>query len=121
MSESSTPNELVIQILHQINSSLVTMAERMQGNEQTTSEVLQRLVSVEERIANTEKIEARIEKVETNLSTRLNNHSDRLQTVEARAHKQDGALGAVEWLNKLWPLFAAAIGLIGIYVGFAPK
>lgn len=110
-------SEAEIQLLKQISESLAHLNSRMETNEAISRQTLERLVRLEERTAAGAKVDERIDKVEGLLTARLNGHSDRIAALEARGHRLDGASSAVEWANKLWPLFAATIGLVGIYLG----
>ncbi|WOE76334.1 hypothetical protein [Alterisphingorhabdus coralli] len=116
-----TEEKATIQLLENINKNLTQLNERMQSFEDRQADSLQRLVVLEERSSNTSRLEDRIDKVEEALTNRANNHSDRLTKVEALGHRLDGATSVVEWANKLWPLFAAVIGLVGVYMGFMAK
>lgn len=115
MSEMS-PSELTV--LRQISDTLVSLNSRMEGMEGGQRETLQRLVRLEERSQNTAKLEQRIEKIDAALSSRMNNHSDRIQSLEADRHRIEGASNVALWLNRLWPIFAAGIGVVGVFLGF---
>lgn len=137
-------SQIELQLLQQITKSLQQMTARLEGMDQIQRETLERLVRVEERSLTAAKVDERIDRVEQQLHDRLNSHSDRITGVEAQARvleertafipddqvkindleakfdKLEGAKGAVEWANRLWPLFAAVIGLVGIYIGLRP-
>ncbi len=104
-------------LLEQISLNLAAITAQLAALDQVQRHTLERLVRLEERQSNAAKVDERIDKVESILHERISSHSDRITTLEARGHRLDGASNAVEWANKLWPLFAATIGLIGIYLG----
>lgn len=106
-----------LHLLEQISLNLAAITSQIAALDQVQRHTLERLVRLEERQANAAKVDERIDKMEQVLHERVNSHSDRIAALEARGHRLDGASSAVEWANKLWPLFAATIGLVGIYLG----
>lgn len=116
MSDDLTQAEL--HLLKQISDSLTALNSRMEASEAISRQLLERMVRLEERASNASKIEEHITKVESNVTTRLNGHSDRIASLEATRHRLEGASGVADMLNKLWPVFAAIFGAVGVYVGF---
>ena len=117
--------ELVLEVLKQINEGVaqmgVQMDTRFARNEALAQQANERLARLEAFAENTTRIEREIADLEASTTRRLNNHSDRITSLEARGHRMDGASSVAEWLSKLWPIFAAAFGAVGIYLGFFPK
>jgi hypothetical protein len=117
MSENSD-YDAHLQVLQQITINLAAVTTQIAALDQIQRHTLERLVRVEERQANWSTVGERIDKIEGVLHDRLNSHSDRIMQLEARGHRLDGAGNVVDWLNKLWPIIAAAIGVIGVFLGF---
>lgn len=111
-------SERELHLLEQISLNLAAITNQIATLDQVQRNTLERLVRIEERQSAASKVDERIDKVEEVIHNRINSHSDRLAALEARGYRLDGAGNAVEWLNKLWPMFAAGIGLLGVYLSF---
>lgn len=115
MSELTTAE---LHLLKQITDSQERLTGALDEQRRLSAAIVERLVHVEARAENTATLESKIEGLRSEFTHRMNNHSDRLTGLEAVKNRIEGAKGLVDWLNKIWPLFAAGIGLIGIYLNY---